>query len=104
KGVPLVMDVAKTEEQRLLLRTVFGGLAMAKSFMLPPDVPPETLAVLQKAFAAAVHDPEMIEAAEKSGYDITYVPPQDIHAILRSAYALEPALVQKLHAAITGKR
>jgi tripartite-type tricarboxylate transporter receptor subunit TctC len=104
KGVPLVMDVAKTDEQKRLLRTVFGGLAMAKSFMLPPDVPPETLAVLQKAFAAAAHDPEMIEAGEKSGYDITYVPPQDVHAILRSAYALEPTLVETLRAAITGKR
>src|SRR5262249_24867481 len=39
KGVPTVLDVAKTEEQRRLLRAVFGGLAMAKSLLAPPDVP-----------------------------------------------------------------
>ncbi len=104
KGVPTVMQVAKTEEQRLLLRTVFGGLGMAKSFMAPPDVPPETVAVLRKAFEATAKDPEMIAMGEKTGYDVTYVPPEDVMAILRQAYALEPGLVEKLRAAITGKR
>lgn len=103
-GIPIVMDVAKTDDQKHLLRAVFGGLGMAKSFMSPPDVPPETVAVLRKAIADAAHDPEMIEAGEKAGYDITYVPPDEVLSILRDAYSLQPALVQKLRSAITGKQ
>lgn len=104
KGVPTVLDVAKTEEQRRLLRAVFGGLAMAKAFFAPPDVPADVVAVLRKAIADAAHDPELIEAGEKAGYDITYVAPDEIMAILREAYALDPALVAKLRAAIAGKK
>lgn len=104
KGVPLVMDKARTEEQKRLLRAVFGGLAMAKSFFAPPGVPAETVAVLRKAIAETARDPEMNEMGDKAGYDITYVSGDDIMAILRNAYALEPDLVQKLRAAIAGKK
>jgi tripartite-type tricarboxylate transporter receptor subunit TctC len=103
KGVPLVMDVARTQEQKRLLRAVFGGLAMAKSFFAPPGVPPDTVAVLRKAIAEAAKDPEMNEMGDKAGYDITYVAPEEIMTILRNAYALEPALIEKLRATILGK-
>jgi tripartite-type tricarboxylate transporter receptor subunit TctC len=104
KGVPLVMDKAKTEEQKRLLRAVFGGLAMAKSFFAPPGVPAETVAVLRKAIAEAARDPEMNAFGEKAGYDVTYVSADDIMTILRNAYALEPALIEQLRAAIAGKK
>ena len=104
KGVPTALDVAKTEEQKHLLRAVFGGLGMAKSFFAPPQVPADVVAVLRRAIADAARDPEMIEAGEKAGYDITYVSPEQILAILRDAYALEPALVEKLRAAIAGRK
>ncbi len=103
KGVRNVMQVAKTEEQKRLLRAVFGGLAMAKSFFAPPGVPAETVAVLRKAIAEAAKDPEMSEFGDKAGYDITYVAPDEIMTILRNAYALEPALIERLRATILGK-
>jgi len=104
KGVPTALDVAKTDEQKLLLRAVFGGLGMAKSLFAPPGVPADVAAVLRQAIADAARDPEMVEAGEKAGYDITYVAPDEIMAILREAYALDPALVAKLRAAIAGKK
>jgi tripartite-type tricarboxylate transporter receptor subunit TctC len=104
QGVRTVMDVARTDEQKALLRAVFGGLGMAKSFFAPPDVPAETVAVLRKAIEASARDPEMNAFAEKAGYDVTYVPPEEIMAILRDAYGLDPVLVQTLRAAIAGKR
>jgi tripartite-type tricarboxylate transporter receptor subunit TctC len=103
-GVPLVMDKAKTEEQKRLLRAVFGGLAMAKSFFAPPGVPSDSVAVLRKAIAEAAKDPDMNAMGDKAGYDITYVSPDDIMTILHNAYALEPALVDKLRALIVGKK
>jgi hypothetical protein len=104
RGVRTVMDVAKSEEDKHMLRAVLGGLAMAKSFFAPPGVPAETMTALRRAFVAAARDPEMIEAGEKAGYDITYVPPEEIVATLRDAYGLDPALVAKLRAAIAGKK
>jgi tripartite-type tricarboxylate transporter receptor subunit TctC len=102
-GVPLVMDKAKTDEQKRLLRAVFGGLAMAKSFFAPPGIPADTVALLRKAIADGAKDPDMNAMGDKAGYDITYVPPEEIMTILRNAYALEPDLVQKLRAVIAGK-
>ncbi len=104
KGVRNVMQVAKTEEQKRLLRAVFGGLAMAKSFFAPPGVSPDIVAVLRKAIAEAAKDPEMNAFGEKAGYDITYVSGDEIMTILHNAYALEPALIERLRATIVGKK
>jgi tripartite-type tricarboxylate transporter receptor subunit TctC len=87
-----------------MLRAVVGGLAMAKSFFAPPGVPAENIAALRRAFAASAHDPELSGLLEKAGYDVTYVPPEEIMAILRDAYALDPKLVANLRAAIAGKK
>ena len=103
-GVRTVLDVAKTEDQKHMLRAVVGGLAMAKSFFAPPGVPADNMAALRRAFTASARDPELSELLEKLGYDVTYVPPEEIMAILRDAYALDPDLVGKLRAAIQGKK
>ena len=38
-GVPLVMDLVKTEEQRGALRVVFARQVIGRPFLAPPGVP-----------------------------------------------------------------
>lgn len=103
QGIPTVMDLARTDEQRQLLRIVFAGVAMSRPFAAPPDLPPARLEMLRKGFAAAARDPDLVREAEKTGNTIVYTPPDEIMALLHAAYATEPALVSKLQAAFLGK-
>ena len=51
--VPLIMDLAKTEEQRQMLTLVFARQTMGRPFMAPPGVPQDRVAALRKAESAA---------------------------------------------------
>jgi tripartite-type tricarboxylate transporter receptor subunit TctC len=103
QGIPTVMDLAKTDEQRQLLRILFAGVAMARPFTAPPDLAPERLAMLRRAFAETAREPALVAEAAKSGNTVVYVPPEEITDLLRAAYATDPALVTKLQAAFLGK-
>ena len=48
-GVPLVMDLAKTDAQRQMLTLVFADQEMGRPLAGPPEMPPERLAELRKA-------------------------------------------------------
>ena len=39
--VPLITDLARSEEQRQIIRLIFARQVMGRPFMAPPGVPPE---------------------------------------------------------------
>ncbi len=43
--VPLVMDLAKTDEQRTILKLIFGRQVMGRPYVAPPGVPKERVAM-----------------------------------------------------------
>ena len=49
-NVPLVTDLAKTEQQRQMLDLVLSSQTMARPFAAPPGVPAERVSALRKAF------------------------------------------------------
>lgn len=77
-GVPRLIDLAHTDEQRAILEFLAFGSAIGRVFVTTPDVPKERLAALRKGFAAAVADPEYrqllterrLVVAPKSGADL----------------------------------
>jgi tripartite-type tricarboxylate transporter receptor subunit TctC len=69
-GVPLVLDSAKTDADRAALRLVIARLEYGRPFFMPPQVPPERVAAVRRAFAAAVKDPAYLAEAEKLKIDV----------------------------------
>lgn len=57
-GVPRLIDLATTTEQRELLEFISSGSALGRVYLAPPDVPRERAAALKKAFWDAVNDPD----------------------------------------------
>jgi tripartite-type tricarboxylate transporter receptor subunit TctC len=96
--VPTLADIATTEEQRAIIRLVFGGVTMARPFGTAPGVPAERLATLRKAMMAVVNDKELVAEAEKAGNPVIFTPPERIDKILTDAYATDPAVVTKVQA------
>jgi tripartite-type tricarboxylate transporter receptor subunit TctC len=68
--VPLVVDMAKTDEQRSLLRVVFSRQTMGRPFALPPQVPADRVAALRTAFDKMMRDPEFLAEAERTKLEV----------------------------------
>ena len=71
--VPLIMDLAKTPQQRQMLDLILTSQTMARPFVAPPDVPPERLKALRDGFRKMAKDPAFIAAAETQQLELSVV-------------------------------
>ena len=94
--VPLVIDLAKTEDERKLLKFVFARQVMGRPYLAPPGVPPATVAVLRGAFMATMADKEFLADAERSKLEITPVPGERIQELVAELYKTPPELTKRL--------
>ena len=85
--VPLVMDYAKTDEQRQVLELLLAGQAMAWPVFAPAEVPQDRVALLRKSYLAMLKDAETLADAKKLGVDVAPVPGEAITDMLKRIYA-----------------
>ena len=94
--VPSIYDLAKTEEQRQLMRFVFSSVEFGRPYVLPPDSPPELVALMRKAFADTVNDPDLIAEAERLKLDMTYRPPGDLVKLVANLYQTPQPIIDTI--------
>jgi len=93
--VPLIVDLAKTEEQRQILRLIFARQPLGRPFLAPPGVPAERLAALRKAFMDTMADKEFLAEADKAQLEITPIGGDAVQKLVAEVYQTPPAVVQK---------
>jgi len=94
-NVPLIIDLAKTDEQRQILKLIFARQVMGRPFLAPPGVPADRAAALRKAFMDTMKDKDFLADAEKAGMEITPVPGDQLQTLVKEIYATPPEIVQK---------
>jgi tripartite-type tricarboxylate transporter receptor subunit TctC len=97
------MDGVTNEKDRQLLKLAVAWDEMAWPFALPPQVPADRVALLRKAFAAVLNDPELRVQAQKEGLDLSLVEPQQIEHILADVYATPADVVETMKDIMKGK-
>lgn len=85
--LPTVYARAKTPAQADLLRFVFASTEFGRPYVLPPDTPPERVAVFRSAFEAALADPALVNEARQSQIDMTPRAASDLVSLLGKLYA-----------------
>ncbi len=99
--VALLMDLAETEDQRTILRLIFGRQVMGRPFTAPPDVSKDRVDVLRKAFMETMDDKEFLTDADKAKLEITPVSGEKIERLVLEVYRnTTPELAAKAGAAI----
>src|ERR1700704_3268818 len=63
--VPTVFAYAKTDEQRMILEIHAASLELGRPILAPPNVPPDRVAALRRAFEAAMRDPALLAEAKQ---------------------------------------
>jgi tripartite-type tricarboxylate transporter receptor subunit TctC len=97
--VPSIYKHTTTEEQRQVLRFVISSTSeFGRPYVMPPGVPPARLEAIQKAFAASLKDPALIEEAEKLRLDMTYTSPEGLQKLLNDLYATPKDMLQTIKA------
>lgn len=84
--IPLVLDLAKTPADRAALELVFAPQTFARPIAAPPNVAPERLAVLRRAFDATLADPELLSEAERLKLDIDLVTGTELETLIKRLY------------------
>jgi tripartite-type tricarboxylate transporter receptor subunit TctC len=84
--VPLIMDFAKTEEQKQIFKLVFARQPMGRPFLAPPGIPAERVAVLRKAFMDTMKSGEFLAEAEKMQLETNPVSGEAVQKIVQEVY------------------
>ncbi len=98
--VPLVMEFAKTDEQRSILRLMFARQVLGRPFLGPPGIPTDRLKILRDAFNATMADPAFLAEAEKADLEITPVTGEAIEKLMAEVLATPPEIAQKAGAMV----
>jgi tripartite-type tricarboxylate transporter receptor subunit TctC len=98
--VPLVMDLAKNDEQRTMLKLVFVRQVMGRPYLAPPGLPADRAAALRKAFMDTMHDKDFLAAAQKSKLEITPVSGEQLQKLVAETYAVKPEIAARVAAAL----
>jgi len=96
KGVPFILDFAKTEEQKSAVRYIYAGQGIGRPFVAPPDLEAGRLQLLRSAFDATMKDPEFLAEAKKSKLDLEPENGAYLEALIRQIYATPKPLVEKI--------
>jgi tripartite-type tricarboxylate transporter receptor subunit TctC len=86
--VPLVVDLAQTENDKKALKIIFANQSMGRPYVMPSGVPAAQVAEVRRAFAAMMKDPAFLAEAAKRRLEVSDPKPgEEIEDILRDVYA-----------------
>ncbi len=96
-GVPLALDLAKTDEGRDLIRVgIIVPTTIARLYALPPATPPERVKTLRAAFLATLRDPEFQAEAQQAKFDVDPIPADELERLVADLFKVPPPVVAKL--------
>src|SRR5215216_4828687 len=98
--VPSITEVAKTAEQRQILKLILSSQEMARPFAAPPGIPADRKAALLAAFERTMKDPEFLSEAQKLNLDVNPVGAKAIDELLAELYATPKDVLEKAAQAI----
>ena len=93
--IPLVIDLARTDEERAILKLIFARQVMAWPFLAPPGTPGDRVEALRKAFLQTMQDKDFLAEADKAGLEITPVAGEDIQKLVQQVYGTPATIVRK---------
>lgn len=100
--VPLLTELAKTDEQRQILKLVSSTVALGRPYLTTPDVPADRLAALRAAFIATVKDPQFLAASKKLDFDLKPLGAYEVTQIVNDTVNTPKDVVAKAKAAMEG--
>jgi tripartite-type tricarboxylate transporter receptor subunit TctC len=98
------VDRTENPDRTMAILTAWESLhAVGRPIAVPPGTPLERVQFLSEALYKALHDPELLAAAEKSGRTIVYASAEEMRQIVNDATVMPDDIRQLFVAAIKGE-
>jgi tripartite-type tricarboxylate transporter receptor subunit TctC len=94
--VPLLSELTSDPEGKAVLTWICTAMAVGRPIGTTPDVPPERLAALRKAFLDTVKDPIFLAAAEKVSAEIKPIDGPTLQKMIDSVMSSPKELTDKV--------
>jgi tripartite-type tricarboxylate transporter receptor subunit TctC len=102
-NVPLWAELAQTEDQRRVLEILSGDAAVGRPILTAPDVPPERVKALRKAFDDTLADPQFLAAAKQANMYFNPIGGEELQQIVGRIVSHPPEIVTMVKDAIAIK-
>jgi len=91
--IPLPVELGRDDDQRAALAFLSSDIPIGKSFVLPPQVPPERVALMRRAFMESMKDAELLADAKASGIEIKPIAGVELQAMVQKIIGTPPTIV-----------
>lgn len=96
KDVPAAEKLARSEEDRALLRAVNAPALITRPLMVAPEVPRDRVEALRQAVARAFADPEVQAELKQAGVDGIPSTGEEVAQVVRGILSTPPAVLTRL--------
>ena len=90
-----MLDFAKTDEQRAILKMIFARQVMGRPYVAPPNLPADRVAVLRQAFMDTMKDKDFLAEADKTQLEVNPVSGEDVDKLVKDIYATPADIIAK---------
>jgi len=94
--VPLLVDLASNEEQRLLFRLVSNSAAIDHPIVAPPRLAPDVRQILNEAFALMVRNADFLGDAKERALDLDPLSGEDLASVIRQIIDTPSEIVSQI--------
>jgi tripartite-type tricarboxylate transporter receptor subunit TctC len=94
--VPLLMDLAKNEEDRALLKLFSTPSTIGRPIFTTPETPKERVAALRAGFDAMLKDPGFLSDAQKANLELDPVSGEELQEIVEQILATPKTITKRL--------
>ena len=99
--VPLIRDLAGSDEQKQILDLFAIPIALGRPLFVGPGVPEDRVAILRAAFRATMSDPQFVAEANKLNLDIDPIYGEKLQTLVQRMLATPADTVAKAQEAMT---
>ena len=104
-NAPLALDLAKSDESKLLLRAgAIDPAAVVRVYVTSPKIPRDRLEILRTAFAKTLTDPEFVGEAKRANLDINPLTGEEVKKLVDDLFKLPAATKTKLVSTLIPKQ
>lgn len=100
--VPTALEIAATDEQRAIFRTVLNATAIGKPFFTAPGVPAERVDALRRAFDKMVKDKDFEAEFDRARVDLIPMNGEGLQKLVEDLMNIPPDLVDKVKSVYGG--
>lgn len=100
-SVPLITELAKTDEQKSILKLFSSSVALGRPLVAGPGVPSGRVAILRDAFAATMKDPEFVKDTLTNSFGVSPVLGADLQQVVGQMLAVPADVVKKAQDAVS---